>query len=213
MILFHCSRMNANITPYACGMNQTAQFACEGCNQEGKAPRGTAKRVPVEQHKKFVPEKNTNGSLAARVKLPTRTLMDRRGGMLTSATSRKPGQREGRSQKGEAKCSRKPRETNGILEREEGRATGKDAPRPANVAVVRKFRITEIASVSIPLWDRPHPCPGCKTIIKGHHYCRPCIRARQSDDPEKALAEVRRKRKAGLIHKGYPKGRLRRRVG
>jgi hypothetical protein len=34
MILFHCSRMRANITPYACGMNQTAQFACIGCNQE-----------------------------------------------------------------------------------------------------------------------------------------------------------------------------------
>jgi len=55
MNLFHCSRMNANITAYACGMNQTAQFACVGCNQEDKAPRGTAKRVPVDRHEKYVP--------------------------------------------------------------------------------------------------------------------------------------------------------------
>jgi hypothetical protein len=34
MNLFHCSRMNANITAYGCGQNQTAQFACIGCTQE-----------------------------------------------------------------------------------------------------------------------------------------------------------------------------------
>ena len=158
MILFHCSRMNANITPYACGMNQTAQFACVGCNQEGKAPRGTAKRVPVDQHEKFVPEKRKRD----------RTATSR------PITKGKPEQQT-------------PANT-------EGRATGKDAPPP------------------VPLWDRSHPCPGCGVIIIGHHWCRPCRRAVASDNPEAALKEVRRMRKAGMIHKGWPKGRTRHRV-
>jgi len=155
--------MRANITPYACGMNQTAQYACIGCNQEGKAPRGTAKHVPVDRHEKFVPEKKGGEVRNRRVS----------GGTGEPITR---------------------------------------AERPDSCGRTSRLATVQTKPPVTPLWDRSHPCPGCKTIIKGHHWCRPCDRARKSDNPEAALAEVRRMRKAGMIHKGYPKGRTRHRA-
>jgi hypothetical protein len=156
-------------------MNQTAQYACIGCTQADKAPRGTAKRVPVDRHKKF------NGSS-----------LD--GGGLASVRKR---QKKGGQGKG-SPSEKNPIESRGMLSVCTLDGVTNDPP--------------PIKTKVIPLWDRPHPCHGCKTIIKGHHWCKPCIRARKSDNPEKALAEVRRKRKAGEIKKGWPKGRLRHQV-
>jgi hypothetical protein len=191
-----------------------------------------AKRVPVDQHEKFVPEKKGGRGNAQRECTESSndksTVMDvppkykRHGGVeghaiaesvtrevRESMTMARLQTDRSKSPAGDSKPVLMP-----------GPCLTKMAPTPLPVPVstlqaARDMRTTGATSKEnpTPAWKGPRPCFNCGKIVVGHHGCRPCERARKSDNPEKALAEVRRKRKAGLIHKGYPKGRLRRRVG